>query len=410
MHTTCASTRTPGRTSSNPARASSTACRAPPRLGARPPGYFYGLDGLVRLAPSLTTREQASAWVDYNGPVSPGLIEAVCASDADVMAFYPYMYHPTWPRSERCRRRRCSILPPTTSRRCTCRCSGARSGRRRASASTPPPNAPWWSGCTRWPTSPRSSSGSGVGESQALGRPGGRAAGTGGRPYIVSVGRVDEHKGSKMLAHFFAAYKERHPGPAGARPGRARLLRTAGASRHRGDGSRRRAGQVGHRARLAGGGLALRARVLLAGRRRGLGRPGTRSGQRGAAGRPGSTASARGAGCGSRPIPSSRWCSTGCWPTPCCGRPGRARPRLRGHATSSWPVLIDALRRGSSTRWWSEAGEPQACSEHRRASCRRVSSRVARVGRGSERSEPVMPTMGWLRCWPPIEPRNGASP
>jgi len=27
------------------------------------------------------------------------------------------------------------------------------------------------------------------------------------------VGRVDEHKGSKMLATYFATYKERHPGP-----------------------------------------------------------------------------------------------------------------------------------------------------------------------------------------------------
>ncbi len=38
-------------------------------------------------------------------------------------------------------------------------------------------------------------------------------AGVGDRPYIVSVGRVDEHKGSKMLASYFATYKERHPGP-----------------------------------------------------------------------------------------------------------------------------------------------------------------------------------------------------
>ena len=29
----------------------------------------------------------------------------------------------------------------------------------------------------------------------------------------MSVGRVDEHKGSKMLASYFATYKERHPGP-----------------------------------------------------------------------------------------------------------------------------------------------------------------------------------------------------
>ena len=38
---------------------------------------FYGLDGLVRLAPRLATREQGKRWVDYNGPVSPQLVDAV---------------------------------------------------------------------------------------------------------------------------------------------------------------------------------------------------------------------------------------------------------------------------------------------------------------------------------------------
>ena len=55
--------------------------------------------------------------------------------------------------------------------------------------------------------------GLGVGESEGTGRPGGELTGLGDRPYIVSVGRVDEHKGSKMLASYFATYKERHPGP-----------------------------------------------------------------------------------------------------------------------------------------------------------------------------------------------------
>ena len=43
--------------------------------------------------------------------------------------------------------------------------------------------------------------------------PAASSSGLGDRPYIVSVGRVDEHKGSKMLASYFATYKERHPGP-----------------------------------------------------------------------------------------------------------------------------------------------------------------------------------------------------
>ena len=55
--------------------------------------------------------------------------------------------------------------------------------------------------------------GLGVSEPAESGRPGGEVLGVGDRPYVVSVGRVDEHKGSSMLAAFFAAYKERHPGP-----------------------------------------------------------------------------------------------------------------------------------------------------------------------------------------------------
>jgi glycosyltransferase involved in cell wall biosynthesis len=47
----------------------------------------------------------------------------------------------------------------------------------------------------------------------AGGRVGSELLGLGSRPYLVSVGRVDEHKGSKMLASFFIKYKERHPGP-----------------------------------------------------------------------------------------------------------------------------------------------------------------------------------------------------
>lgn len=55
--------------------------------------------------------------------------------------------------------------------------------------------------------------GLGVAEPETTGRAGGEILGTGDRPYVVSVGRVDEHKGSTMLAAFFATYKERHPGP-----------------------------------------------------------------------------------------------------------------------------------------------------------------------------------------------------
>ena len=55
--------------------------------------------------------------------------------------------------------------------------------------------------------------GLGVGTVVEGGRRGADILGLGDRPYVVSVGRVDEHKGSAMLARFFSTYKERHPGP-----------------------------------------------------------------------------------------------------------------------------------------------------------------------------------------------------
>jgi glycosyltransferase involved in cell wall biosynthesis len=54
--------------------------------------------------------------------------------------------------------------------------------------------------------------GLGVNEPAGGGRRGGEILGIGDRPYLCYLGRVDEHKGCGMLAEYFAAYKERHPG------------------------------------------------------------------------------------------------------------------------------------------------------------------------------------------------------
>jgi glycosyltransferase involved in cell wall biosynthesis len=37
--------------------------------------------------------------------------------------------------------------------------------------------------------------------------------GVGDRPYLLCLGRVDDGKGTGLLARYFAAYKQRHPGP-----------------------------------------------------------------------------------------------------------------------------------------------------------------------------------------------------
>ncbi len=174
---------------------------------------FYELDGKVRLAPRLATRQQGARWVDENGPVSNELVDAVVAADVDVVAFYPYMYHPTVAGIRRVKVP--AVLHP-------------------AAHDEPALYLPVFRGtfgdadafCYHTATErelveriypvaerPQIVLGLGVGESDGDGRQGGDILGLGDRPYIVSVGRVDEHKGSKMLASYFATYKERHPGP-----------------------------------------------------------------------------------------------------------------------------------------------------------------------------------------------------
>jgi glycosyltransferase involved in cell wall biosynthesis len=174
---------------------------------------FYGLDGRVRLAPRLASRDEGRRWVDYNGPVAPELIEAIEATDADVVAFYPYLYHPTVAGIGRVKvpavlhpaahDEPCLYLPVFrgTFGDADAFCFHTATERQLVERIYPVAERP------------QIVLGLGVGESAGAGRPGGAVLGLGDRPYIVSVGRVDEHKGSKMLASYFATYKERHPGP-----------------------------------------------------------------------------------------------------------------------------------------------------------------------------------------------------
>lgn len=174
---------------------------------------FYALDGRLRLAPAAATRREAQRWVDLNGPVVPALVEALCASDVDVAAFYPYLYYPTVRGIDRVPMP--AVLHPAahdepalylpvfgaTYAAADALCYHTVAERRLVQR------------VHRVAEKHQTVLGLGVGEPAGAGRPGGEVLGIGDRPYVVSVGRVDEHKGSAMLAAFFRQYKEHHPGP-----------------------------------------------------------------------------------------------------------------------------------------------------------------------------------------------------
>ena len=45
--------------------------------------------------PAHAGQDDMERWVDLQGPRSPALLDAVAASDADVIVFYPYLYYPS---------------------------------------------------------------------------------------------------------------------------------------------------------------------------------------------------------------------------------------------------------------------------------------------------------------------------
>src|SRR5580658_10424616 len=56
---------------------------------------FHPLSGMLLADPEHAGDDDMERWVDWQGPKSPALLDEVQASDADVIAFYPYLYYPT---------------------------------------------------------------------------------------------------------------------------------------------------------------------------------------------------------------------------------------------------------------------------------------------------------------------------
>jgi len=188
-----------------------TVHRFPVEAGRDP--AFYALDGRLRTAPGEAGRREAQRWVELNGPVSPALVDAVGSSDVDVVAFYPYLHYPTvWSIG---RVPMPAVLHPAAHDEPALylRVFAGTYGDADALCYHTVAERRLVQRVYRVAEKPQIVLGLGVGDPVPAGRPGAEVLGLGDRPYLVSVGRVDEHKGSVMLAAFFATYKQRHPGP-----------------------------------------------------------------------------------------------------------------------------------------------------------------------------------------------------
>jgi len=177
---------------------------------------FHPLWAGMREDPSHASREDMERWVELQGPRSPALLDAVAGSDADVVAFYPYLYYPTVRGLPLVAER--AILHPAAHEEPALhlriydelftRCRGfafhSRSERTLVNERF---------GVA---TTPQVVVGLGVEEppDDGIDERAARAAyGLGEAPYLVCIGRVDDQKGTGMLWRSFRAYKQRHPGP-----------------------------------------------------------------------------------------------------------------------------------------------------------------------------------------------------
>ncbi len=172
---------------------------------------YFALDGQLRVAPAAATLSQAREWASLNGPMCPDLVDAVASTDADVLAFYPYLFATTVDGV--------TVAPVPTVLHPAAHDEAAFYLRVFRHVFRSVDGLVYHTRAERELVEhvfgvgdrPQIELGLGVEDPSGLGRRGGAVLGLGDRPYLCYLGRVDSHKGCTMLAEYFVRYKERHP-------------------------------------------------------------------------------------------------------------------------------------------------------------------------------------------------------
>jgi glycosyltransferase involved in cell wall biosynthesis len=178
--------------------------------------HFDAQSRPVLTDPVHQTPAAQQRWLERQGPVCPDAVDGALADDADLVVATPYLYWPTGTAAARVAPGRLALHPAAHDEApirlpMFADVFGAAAGlafytdaeRRLVERLFPALAA-------------RSQLVIGVGIDPVDAADDGafrRTAGIGERPYLLCLGRVDEGKGTAVLARFFAAYKRRRPGP-----------------------------------------------------------------------------------------------------------------------------------------------------------------------------------------------------
>ena len=242
---------------------------------------YFELDGKLRVSPTTASLAESRSWVALNGPMCPDLVDAVAATDADVVACYPYLFATTVDAIAVARVP--TVLHPAAHDEPALYLSAFRQqlpGHRRPRVPHPGRAGPDGARVRdRGPTPDRPRA-RGRTIRPGAGRPGGDILGIGDRPYLCYLGRVDEHKGCAHAGRLLRRVQGTPPGRPGAGLRRTGVGQGPRPSRHRGDRHGVRSRQVGHPGRRRGDGHPVGLRVVLAGGARGMDARGPGAGQR----------------------------------------------------------------------------------------------------------------------------------
>ncbi len=173
---------------------------------------YFKLDHKLRGSPTTASLAESRRWVALNGPMCPDLVDAVAASDADVIACYPYLFATTVDAIGAARVP--TVLHPAAHDEPALYLKAFRQSFHDIDGVVYHTQAErdLMEHVFAIGAKPQIVLGLGVNDPAGAGRRGGEILGLGDRPYLCYLGRVDEHKGCGMLAEYFAEYKERHPG------------------------------------------------------------------------------------------------------------------------------------------------------------------------------------------------------
>jgi glycosyltransferase involved in cell wall biosynthesis len=175
---------------------------------------FESESRVVLAQPASASSEVADRWLERQGPRCPAALDALADWQADVDVFSPYLFWPTVHGVRRFAERavlipaahderpiRLPVFQETFGRAGGLACY-TDSERRLVHRLFPATRA-------------RPSEVIGLGVDPGEGDPEAarEALGVGARPFLLCLGRVDAGKGTTLLAAWFAAYKQRRPGP-----------------------------------------------------------------------------------------------------------------------------------------------------------------------------------------------------